>query len=67
MSARPATGPLREAERGRSPSAPPVTSYGDGSTPAPTDGAGGPTFRLHSPRALGNVLRAHSQLGLGRA
>jgi cyclopropane-fatty-acyl-phospholipid synthase len=29
--------------------------------------ASGPTFRLRSPRALGHVLRAPGQLGLGRA
>ena len=31
------------------------------------DGAGGLTFRVRSPRALGHVLRAPGQLGLGRA
>jgi cyclopropane-fatty-acyl-phospholipid synthase len=39
----------------------------DGSTLAPTNGSGGPTFRLRSPGALGHVLRAPGQLGLGRA
>ncbi len=41
----------------------------DGTTLAPdTDGDGdGPTFRIRSPRAFGHVLRAPSQLGLGRA
>jgi Mycolic acid cyclopropane synthetase len=33
----------------------------------PTNGAGGPTFRVRSPRALGHLLRAPGQLGLGRA
>src|ERR1700748_1164954 len=28
---------------------------------------GGPVFRLNSPEALGHVLRAPSQLGVGRA
>ena len=39
----------------------------DGSTLPPTNGACGPTFRVRSPRALGHVLRAPGQLGLGRA
>jgi len=39
----------------------------DGSTLPPTNGAAGPTFRVCSPRALGHVLRAPGQLGLGRA
>jgi cyclopropane-fatty-acyl-phospholipid synthase len=40
----------------------------DGSAlPATTTGAGGLTFRVRSPRALGHVLRAPGQLGLGRA
>ena len=33
----------------------------------PQLGAGGPTFRIRSPGALGHVLRAPGQLGLGRA
>jgi cyclopropane-fatty-acyl-phospholipid synthase len=39
----------------------------DGNELAPTNGSGGPTFRIGSPRALGHVLRAPGQLGLGRA
>jgi cyclopropane-fatty-acyl-phospholipid synthase len=39
----------------------------DGSALASTNGGGGPTFRLRSPLALGHVLRAPGQLGLGRA
>jgi cyclopropane-fatty-acyl-phospholipid synthase len=39
----------------------------DGSELPPTNGAGGPTFSVRSPRALGHVLRAPGQLGLGRA
>ena len=38
----------------------------DGTALEPTSG-GGPTFRLNSPAALGHVLRAPSQLGVGRA
>ncbi len=39
----------------------------DGSSLPPTDGSSGPTLRVRSPRALGHVLRAPGQLGLGRA
>jgi cyclopropane-fatty-acyl-phospholipid synthase len=39
----------------------------DGSAVASTNGGGGPTFRLRSPLALGHVLRAPGQLGVGRA
>ncbi len=39
----------------------------DGTTLPPTGPSGGPTFRVRSPRALGHVLRAPGQLGLGRA
>jgi cyclopropane-fatty-acyl-phospholipid synthase len=38
----------------------------DGTALEPTNG-GGPTFRIASPEALGHVLRAPGQLGLGRA
>jgi cyclopropane-fatty-acyl-phospholipid synthase len=39
----------------------------DGTALDSTNGNGGPTFRLTSPTALGHVLRAPSQLGVGRA
>ncbi|MGO9902732.1 MAG: class I SAM-dependent methyltransferase [Solirubrobacteraceae bacterium] len=39
----------------------------DGSVLPSTSGADGPTFRVRSPLALGHVLRAPGQLGLGRA
>jgi cyclopropane-fatty-acyl-phospholipid synthase len=39
----------------------------DGSALAPTNGGGGPTFRITSPQALGHVLRSPGQLGVGRA
>jgi cyclopropane-fatty-acyl-phospholipid synthase len=39
----------------------------DGTEVPSTDGNGGPVFSLRSPRALGHVLRAPGQLGLGRA
>jgi cyclopropane-fatty-acyl-phospholipid synthase len=38
----------------------------DGAT-TPSTNAGGPTFTVHSPRAVAHVLRAPGQLGLGRA
>jgi cyclopropane-fatty-acyl-phospholipid synthase len=38
----------------------------DGTRLEPTNG-GGPTFRITSPQALGHVLRAPGQLGVGRA
>jgi cyclopropane-fatty-acyl-phospholipid synthase len=39
----------------------------DGTEVPSTNGNGGPVFSLRSPRALGHVLRAPGQLGLGRA
>jgi cyclopropane-fatty-acyl-phospholipid synthase len=39
----------------------------DGSSLLPSNGAGGPTFSVRSPRALSHLLRAPGQLGLGRA
>jgi cyclopropane-fatty-acyl-phospholipid synthase len=39
----------------------------DGSILPATNGSGGPTFHVRSPRAFGHVLRAPGQLGLGRA
>src|SRR3954454_9661178 len=39
----------------------------DGTELPSTNGAGGPTFSLRSPRALAHMLRAPGQLGLGRA
>jgi cyclopropane-fatty-acyl-phospholipid synthase len=39
----------------------------DGNVLEPTNGGGGPTFRITSPAALGHVLRSPGQLGLGRA
>jgi cyclopropane-fatty-acyl-phospholipid synthase len=36
-------------------------------TSLPATNGGGPTFRITSPEALGHVLRAPGQLGLGRA
>ena len=39
----------------------------DGTDLPSTNGGGGPTFQLRSPVALGHVLRAPGQLGVGRA
>jgi cyclopropane-fatty-acyl-phospholipid synthase len=39
----------------------------DGTEVPSSNGNGGPVFSLRSPRALGHVLRAPGQLGLGRA
>ncbi len=39
----------------------------DGTTLPPTNGDAGPTFHLTTPVALGHILRAPSQLGVGRA
>ena len=39
----------------------------DGSSVPESDGANGPVFRVRSPVALGHLLRAPGQLGLGRA
>jgi cyclopropane-fatty-acyl-phospholipid synthase len=67
MSAGHATVPLSEALAQALPERPFRVELWDGSTLPPTNGAGGPTFRVRSPRALGHVLRAPGQLGLGRA
>jgi cyclopropane-fatty-acyl-phospholipid synthase len=48
------------------PDRPFTVALWDGSEVASTTG-GGPTFRITSPTALGHVLRAPSQLGVGRA
>jgi cyclopropane-fatty-acyl-phospholipid synthase len=61
------TGELRSALAEALPSRPFAVSLWDGSVLPPTNGGGGPTFRLTSPSALGHVLRAPSQLGVGRA
>ncbi len=39
----------------------------DGTTLPPTNGDAGPTFHVTTPVALGHILRAPSQLGVGRA
>jgi cyclopropane-fatty-acyl-phospholipid synthase len=60
------TGPLREAIEAAFPERPFAIRLWDGSGVEAT-GNGGPTIELRSPRALGYLLRAPGQLGLGRA
>lgn len=67
MSARSATLPLRAALAQALPERPFRVELWDGSSLPPTNGAGGPTFSVRSPRALSHVLRAPGQLGLARA
>ena len=67
MSARSATLSLRDTLAQALPERPFRVELWDGSTLSPTNGAGGPTFSLRSPRALAHLLRAPGQLGLGRA
>ena len=62
-----ATGPLRDALEDTLPERPFTIALWDGSALEPTNGHGGPTFRVRSPKAFGHVLRAPGQLGLGRA
>ena len=59
------TAALREALEGALPERPFRVELWDGTAVASTDG--GPTFSLRSPQALGHVLRAPGQLGVGRA
>jgi cyclopropane-fatty-acyl-phospholipid synthase len=61
-----ATAPLRTALAAALPQRPFTVELWDGTAVLATNGAG-PTFRLTSPQALGHVLRAPGQLGLGRA
>jgi cyclopropane-fatty-acyl-phospholipid synthase len=67
VSVRRVTAPLRAALAQALPERPFRLELWDGSVLPPTNGAVGPTFRVRSPRALGHVLRAPGQLGLGRA
>ncbi len=61
-----ATAPLRRAIERLFPIRPFAIEFWDG-TALPATREGGPTFRVQSPRAVGHVLRAPGQLGLGRA
>lgn len=60
------TGPIRRELTAALPERPFSVEFWDGSRVSPT-GEGGPTFRLRSPRAVAQALRAPGQLGLGRA
>ncbi len=62
-----ATTPLREVLAETLPERPFTIALWDGTALEPTNGHGGPTFRVCSPKAFGHVLRAPGQLGLGRA
>jgi len=61
------TAPLRTTLAEALPERPFRLELWDGTELPSTNGAGGPTFRLRSPVALGHILRAPGQLGLGRA
>ncbi|MEA2214249.1 MAG: cyclopropane-fatty-acyl-phospholipid synthase [Solirubrobacteraceae bacterium] len=58
---------LREVLAQALPDRPFRIALWDGTELPSTNGHGGPVFSLRSPRALGHVLRAPGQLGLGRA
>jgi cyclopropane-fatty-acyl-phospholipid synthase len=66
VSAGAATAPLRTALAAALPERPFTVELWDGTSVPATNGAG-PVFRITSPRALGHVLRAPGQLGVGRA
>ncbi|MFL5894165.1 MAG: class I SAM-dependent methyltransferase [Thermoleophilaceae bacterium] len=59
--------PLVDAVERTFPDRPFKVEFWDGTSLPATNGGGGPTFRLRSKRALGHVLRAPGQLGVGRA
>jgi cyclopropane-fatty-acyl-phospholipid synthase len=61
------TEPLRREISRAIPSRPFAVEFWDGSTIPPSNGAGGPTFRVRSPQAVAHALRAPGQLGIGRA
>src|SRR4051794_39590836 len=61
------TAPLRSVLAEALPERPFRLELWDGTALASTTGGPGPTFSLRSPRALGHMLRAPGQLGLGRA
>jgi cyclopropane-fatty-acyl-phospholipid synthase len=66
MTAGAATAPLRSTLAAALPERPFTLELWDGTALPATNGPG-PTFRLSSPRALGHMLRAPGQLGVGRA
>jgi cyclopropane-fatty-acyl-phospholipid synthase len=60
------TGPLRRRIAREFPERPFAVELWDG-TELPATAGSGPRFRVRSPEAVGHVLRAPGQLGLGRA
>ncbi|HUN78286.1 MAG TPA: cyclopropane-fatty-acyl-phospholipid synthase family protein [Solirubrobacteraceae bacterium] len=60
------SGPLRRELEKALPSRPFELRFWDGTSLAPTE-PGGPVFTARSPAAVGHLLRAPGQLGLGRA
>jgi cyclopropane-fatty-acyl-phospholipid synthase len=61
------TASLRREIAARIPDRPFTVRFWDGTSLPATDGEGGPTFTVRSPRAAAHALRAPGQLGLGRA
>ena len=61
------TEPLRRELAANLPERPFRVTFWDGSELPSTNGNGGPTLHVRSPRALAHALRAPGQLGLGRA
>ncbi len=61
------TDDLRSALAGALPERPFRLNLWDGTSLESTNGNGGPVFTITSPVALGHILRAPSQLGVGRA
>jgi cyclopropane-fatty-acyl-phospholipid synthase len=61
------TAPLREALEEALPDRPFRVDLWDGTSLPSTNGAGGPTLTVRSPKALAHALRAPGQLGIGRA
>src|ERR1700751_4473432 len=59
--------PLRREIAARIPDRPFTVRFWDGTSLPATEGEGGPTFTVRSPRAAAHALRAPGQLGLGRA
>src|SRR3954452_16798491 len=62
----PRTAPLRHEVERALPSRPFAIELWDG-TRVPAENAYAPTFALRSPEALGHIIRAPGQLGVGRA
>jgi cyclopropane-fatty-acyl-phospholipid synthase len=61
------THPLRRELERALPERPFAVELWDGTSVPATNGGGGPTFRVRSPRALAHLLRAPGELGLCRA